>query len=144
MADVLDDDLDARVAAGVGDPPELLGGDLAELGVVAVGGGRVEDGLFRAQLAGGLQESALVVDDGVVDLGDVAGQPLAVREVDEQIAAGERVVETFRVDIARHERRLADPELAEVEPLRRRREPVEVVADGEPDIHAGGGCGVCL
>jgi len=91
-----------------------------------------------------LQESALVVDDGVVDLGDVAGQPLAVREVDEQIAAGERVVETFRVDIARHERRLADPELAEVEPLRRRREPVEVVADGEPDIHAGGGCGVCL
>jgi len=64
--------------------------------------------------------------------------------VDEQIAAGERVVETFRVDIARHERRLADPELAEVEPLRRRREPVEVVADGEPDIHAGGGCGVCL
>jgi len=53
VADVLDDDLDARVAAGVGDPPELLGGDLAELGVVAVGGGRVEDGLFRAQLAGG-------------------------------------------------------------------------------------------
>ena len=53
VTDVLDDDLDARLAAGVGDPSELVSGRLPEVDVVAVGRSRVEDRFLRAEVARG-------------------------------------------------------------------------------------------